>query len=342
VSSDRSTPTPRWPDVSWVTYATGRRVSVRRRAGGTGPSGGPALRDVVGVLELASSHAWTVRDRTGERTSFDPAEVVSAIVVPDLPARLRTAADVEVGALEVIAADGWQPLEREPLGSWTLRAANGFTGRANSVLPVGDPGTDLDTALETVKAWYTTRSLTPMFQVPLPLRDDLHIELDDRGWDHHNPTHVMVCDLAPLVMATEAVVGDDLTCAVGETPDKEWLQAFRYRGMPLRPDVEPILTRNEHPVFVSIRGPGGEVRAVGRGALTGRWLGVTAVEVAEPFRRQGLGQRVVGELARHASRRQARHVYLQVAHGNDPAIALYGTLGFVRHHDYVYRRWLSG
>ena len=37
--------------------------------------------------------------------------------------------------------------------------------------------------------------------------------------------------------------------------------------------------------------------AIGRGALTERWLGITAVEVAEPFRRQGRGRLVIGALA---------------------------------------------
>ena len=41
--------------------------------------------------------------------------------------------------LERAAALHWQAPETEPLGEWRLRAAAGFTGRANSALPVGDP-----------------------------------------------------------------------------------------------------------------------------------------------------------------------------------------------------------
>jgi hypothetical protein len=41
--------------------------------------------------------------------------------------------------LERRALPGWLALH-EPLGEWTLRAAGGFTGRANSCLAVGDPG----------------------------------------------------------------------------------------------------------------------------------------------------------------------------------------------------------
>jgi GNAT superfamily N-acetyltransferase len=299
------------------------------------------MRDVVGVLETTGG-AWTLRTRTGNRVTLDPADVVAAKVVPDVPARLRTASDVEAGALEVIASDGWQPLEREQLGGWTLRASNGFTGRANSVLPLGDPGVDLATALDAVKAWYASRSLTPMFQLPLPLCEQLGDELTDRGWDHHNPTQVMACDFAPLAMATESVADDEITCTTSAEPDADWMQAFRYRGMPLQPDVAPILTLNDHPVFVTARGPANEVRAIGRGAITGQWLGITAVEVGEPYRRQGLGRRVIGALASYAGRHGVRHVYLQVAQDNAPAIALYELLGFAHHHDYVYRRWSAG
>ena len=47
--------------------------------------------------------------------------------------------DPRVEDLERAAALHWQARETEPLGEWRLRAAAGFTGRANSALPVGDP-----------------------------------------------------------------------------------------------------------------------------------------------------------------------------------------------------------
>ena len=42
--------------------------------------------------------------------------------------------------LERVAAAHWRGTEQEWLGEWLLRAADGFTGRANSALPLGDPG----------------------------------------------------------------------------------------------------------------------------------------------------------------------------------------------------------
>ena len=46
--------------------------------------------------------------------------------------------------LERVAAAHWRGTEEEWLGEWLLRAADGFTGRANSALPLGDPGRPLD------------------------------------------------------------------------------------------------------------------------------------------------------------------------------------------------------
>ena len=346
VSTVGSTPSnqPRWPERDWVTYATGRRISVRMDAGMPGPTGRPGYRDVVGVLEVGSAHHWVLRTKDGDAVTVDPDSVVAAKVVPDARDRLRTASDIDIASLELIAADGWQPLERDALGDWLLRAAHGFTGRANSVLPIGEPGMQLEVALDAVQSWYEARSLPAMFQLPLPLRADLDAQLTARGWDHFHPTHVMVCDLDQLRMATHGAADPDdrVSLTTAEAPDDDWMDAFRYRGMRLQPEVTPILTLNDHPVFITARGSDRATRAIGRGAVTDRWLGITAVEVGESFRRQGLGRRVIAALADYAAAHGARHAYLQVAEDNGPAIALYEHLGFRHHHDYVYRRWGAG
>ena len=47
------------------------------------------------------------------------------------------------------------------LGSWLLRADGGFTGRANSALPLGDPGLPLAGAVDEVEAWYRAAGCHP-------------------------------------------------------------------------------------------------------------------------------------------------------------------------------------
>ncbi|MGB2838304.1 MAG: GNAT family N-acetyltransferase [Actinomycetes bacterium] len=344
--TDPSAPTPQWPEPGWAAWALGRRITVRLTAGGTGPSGGPALRDVVGFLESAISDPaplWSIRRRTGEVVTVDVSRVIAAKVVPDAPLRLRSASDVDATTLEKIAAEAWQPLERESLGAWLLRAARGFTGRANSVLPLGSPGVPLDEALSTVAHWYRTRALPPTIQVPLPLRSDLDAALEAAGWQGHQDVAVMVGDVAALTMTTpsSSPPPDGTTLHIADTPAPQWLAAFRYGTSPLPPEVIPIVTMAKQPLFASLEGPGDEVYGIARAAVNGQWLGVTALEVPEAHRRRGVGRSLMTALIAHAADNQCRHVWLQVARDNAPARALYDQLGFAEHHHYIYRRLAS-
>lgn len=66
---------------------------------------------------------------------------------------------ISIANLEEVAALGWRAPEERRLGGWLLRAANGFTGRANSALATGDPGQPLADATEFVREWYRSRNL---------------------------------------------------------------------------------------------------------------------------------------------------------------------------------------
>jgi N-acetylglutamate synthase len=76
---------------------------------------------------------------------------------------------ISICDLEEAAALGWRAPEEAPLGRWRLRAAEGYTGRANSALAVGDPGMPLAAAIAEVCRWYSDRGLPPMVAVPFPV-----------------------------------------------------------------------------------------------------------------------------------------------------------------------------
>ena len=76
---------------------------------------------------------------------------------------------ISIPALEAAAAGGWRPAEEAALGGWLLRAAEGFTGRANSALAVGDPGLPLAAATAKVRDWYRARGLPAMIATAFPL-----------------------------------------------------------------------------------------------------------------------------------------------------------------------------
>jgi len=102
-----------------------------------------------------------------------------------------------IGELEVIAAKGWRAQEEERLGGWLLRAAQGFTGRANSALAAGDPGIPLAEAVQAVRRWYAERDLPAMVAVPYPLGrpgdSDTDRFLGQHGWGiRADPAVVMI------------------------------------------------------------------------------------------------------------------------------------------------------
>ncbi len=317
--------------------AVGRRVTLRHRVADPDGGGPPRWTDVVGTLERAGD-ILSVRRRDGSLAEVPAAAVVAFRVVAPPPGRRgRTAAQWPVAELEEVAARGWRAQEEHWLGGaaggWLLRASGGFTGRANSVLPLGPPPLPLDEALGAVVSFYSGRGLAPRFQLPAGA-EPLAAELDARGWTPYDTVLVLAADLAAL--ARPGAGGPHVQ--IDAEPDDPWLASYHYRGGALPPDARALLARGDALAFASVRDPGGGVLAIARGALTDSWLGVTAVEVARHARRQGLGTLVVLALADWARAQAGRWAYLQVAEDNAAARAAYGRAGFTEHHRYHYRQ----
>lgn len=243
--------------------------------------------------------------------------------------------------LERAAARHWQAPEQEPLGEWLLRAAQGFTGRANSALPLGDPGLPLPEAAAAVTGWYRRRGLPPMIAVPLGLRPDqtarghqLDTFLAERSWVlRSSPAFVMTAAIADIPAPPP-----DTVVRLDPEPDADWLALYRYRGQDLPPIARTLLLSAPWQAFASIRpGPDGRAAAVGRVSVAGSWGAITAVEVDAARRRRGLGAAITSALAAAAARRGVRRVLLQVETANTPARALYTRCGFRDAHRYHYR-----
>lgn len=239
--------------------------------------------------------------------------------------------------LERVAARGWQGTTSQRLGDWLLRAGHGFTGRANSVLPLGSPGCDLPDAMAVVADFYRGQDLPPMFQIPVcPETTGLDRDLDGLDWTSFNASWVLTARLDAAAAACPPRLG--LPAARFEPrASPAWLDGYVYRGSPLPPAAVRVLENADGVVFASVSDAAGQA-AVVRGVVTDGWLGVTALTVDARRRRGGFGRQLMGELLRWADAHGAERVYLQVAAENTAALALYDGLGFSKHHGYHYRR----
>ena len=242
---------------------------------------------------------------------------------------------------ERMAAAHWRGTEEEWLGGWLLRAAAGFTGRANSALPLGDPGMPVDEALAAVTQWYRARDLAPMIAVPTPITADsparaLDHHLSERKWlTRPGPAFVMLADL-PLGLHLDGLPAGREVQASPE-PDDAWAARYHYRGQDhLPPVARKVLTSARQQSFLSIR-DGGAVLAIARLSIADGWAGITAVEVDRNHRRQGLGAAITAAACLEAAQRGISRVFLQVEADNAPARALYKRIGFRDSHRYHYR-----
>ncbi len=314
----------------------GKRVSVRRLTGDS--AAGARFADVVGVLTSWTDGVLSITRKNGETVRLDAAAVVAAKLVPAAPARRRGPA-ATFAELAAVTARAWQPLESERLGGWTLRAANGFTRRANSVLPLGDPGLATDEALAYVRTWYESRGLPAYVQVATGAegtQELLGAELADDGWELDVSALVRIAALAPVGDLDAGPAEADVVLT--RAADAVWMARYQRFETP-GPEVEKVLHGGPSVWFATVYGEEpGKAAAIGRCVVDGRWAGFSAVEVDPAYRRRGLATAVMAVLARRALDEGASAAWLQVEADNEGARALYEGMGFATHHRYHHYR----
>ena len=281
-------------------HVVGQRVVVRRvLRGETGPSGGPAMTDVLGVCTAWGAGRVVVRPESGAEVEIAIADIVSGKPVPPRPSmRDRVPpAEAQTRALAL-----WPDLAIAPLGAWTLRASDTSTARrANSVLAMTAPG--VPDALEAVVAHYRGLGRRPIAAV-LPETDEEALFLG-AGWVPESPD-------GPTLFQVASV-------------------AHTRRIVRAVPGVQVDLAEDGDLVVARV----GD-RATGIAAYSRDWVGMRGIEVEPEHRRQGLGLAVVAALLGWGAERGASTAYLQVLSDNPPALGLYAGLGFRTHHAYRY------
>ncbi|MER5528211.1 GNAT family N-acetyltransferase [Streptomyces sp. NPDC002677] len=309
----------------------GKRVSVRRLAGNGVAE--EKFTDTVGVLtSWDDAGVLTITRRDGQIVRIPESALVAAKTVPAAPARRRGPA-ATYRELARVASRGWRPVESERLGEWELRAAGGFTRRANSVLPLGDPGLPLDAALDAVGRWYGERGLPAYVQTATGAegtQELLCAELERRGWVREVSAELWTGALAPVADRAEKA-----GVVLSRSADEAWLARYQRKGVgevALR-----VLGGGPSVWFATVPGEGAPA-AIGRLVVDGRWAGFAAVEVDPAFRRRGLATEVMAALARRALEEGASAAWLQVEAENTGARAMYTGLGFGAHHAYHHYR----
>lgn len=306
---------------------TGRRVALRHRIA-PDDSPGPRFSDAVGELAADGPDVVIVHTRSGPvRVARDA--VVAVREVPAAPRRRPSWTAVE--RLELVRAAAWPAPTRQDLGRWRLRAASGYSMRANSALALGDPGMPVEHALAEVVRFAEQHRIRPLVQVPVGSPWSRRIL--GAGWAPVGSVGEVVVLVAPAhpddgpVPDWPAAPGPDWWSPHGPVPaaDDPALRVL----VPDGPDA-PTLG------FGLLRAVDGTPAAAVRAAVVDEHLYLARLAVRPDLRSRGLG----GRLTRHAlawgCAHGARHAVLDVTADNDAARSLYARLGWTEHHRYHY------
>ena len=297
--------------------AIGKRVTIRLHE----PSGG--YRDIVGILqsehELITSKSKTI--------SFSPDEIAIWREIKPLPDLAGKGAPLSqrIIELEKLSDLTWPAQEIVEYGKWRLRISDGFSMRANSVLPIGEPPIDLASAVDEVIGIYRENKLKPTFSIPLPIFDELDRYLEEHGWNIKIDANFLVRDIGEIEVSSDP----QFSIEILDYPSKSWLEVNSDQSL------EKIMRR--YPARYGAIKIGEQIIAVGRIATLGSWSIVTRLFVHPSFRGKGVAKILMNNLLAAASEDGATKGALQVDNENGAALALYQSMGFTVHHKFVYR-----
>ncbi len=281
-------------------HVVGSRVVVRRLLRGeTGPSGGPAMTDLLGICTSWGDGHCVVQPESGPAVTIALADIVSGKPVPPRPSvRQRvTPREAQVRGFAI-----FPDLETQPLGQWVLRRSDTHPARrANSVLAFGPSGVAGDADL--VETFYERPIAAVLPDSP---EDEL---FRDRGWvleSHDSDTVFMIGGVAAALRA----------CRNGS----------------IAPDVQVELTITGPSSAIARIGQVATCVA----AYADDWVGFRGLEVHPEHRRQGFALALMHALIEWGAEQGATTAYLQMLGDNDRARGLYERLGFREHHRYRY------
>jgi ribosomal protein S18 acetylase RimI-like enzyme len=238
--------------------------------------------------------------------------------------------------IEEMSLNAWPSLQTVVYDGWLLRFGEGYTKRANSIIPLYvSEKTFGDKALKCEKL-YNSKGLNTIFKLADRIcPDSLDKFLADRGYTAEAPTSVQLLEL-------KGYEGKEYgSLLIRDKLEDEWLQNMqRISGTKTDSSIEIekrilgniVVDR----YFVELHQQG-EAVACGLGVIEDGYLGIFDIVVARQHRGKGFGRIMMESLLNLGKSEGADWAYLQVVLDNSVAINLYESLGFREIYKYWYR-----
>lgn len=332
----------------------GDRVVVRRQRG-------EHASDVIG--HVVSTEPLVVRPQAvgGFASEAAPIEITEPHIIKRLSP--RTVRNSDIRAIETATARAFPGQEHLLIDGWFIRAGAEIAERSNSATPIGHSAGFTAVPMDAICEFYRSRGMDVQLCIPERIGKPAQklVEASPERWQLGEEIVVMTAQLGSADAGAGAGVGAGagalpagLEFRVDDEPDDAWLAMYHYRGQDLPAEAVRDLSRTidgrigfarlvQTGAAGAASADAGTTIAVTRATIThsddGRtWLGYSAVEVGQRWRRQGMGTLLGREVLAWGEREGADAAYLQVRASNEAGIALYTKLGFTEHHRHRYAR----
>ena len=242
----------------------------------------------------------------------------------------------EIAELELLASHCWPAGEIVKYKGWIIHWNDGVTWRANSVLPnEWDSSVSVEQVLDYVIELYNEKNTPPAFKITLASQPKgLDQLLEEKGFEQRMITHVLT---API---------DTISCLDPRLPvdlfkvTDDSLDTFMYKSergklaIDVRREIINRIAGDKNIARVLMHG---NIAGVGLGVVEGDWLGLFSIRTLPEFQRRGVAWSLNCALAMWGEDHGAQKVFLQVESSNEPALALYESMGFEKRYTYWYR-----
>lgn len=239
-----------------------------------------------------------------------------------------------IQTLEELTLNAWPGLQTVFYDGWILRFANGYTRRANSILPLYPARMLPEEKIAWSENLYRQRGMPVIFKLPgRSESQELHALLIARGYQAEADTSVQLAD----IRSWTGEMGDEIQITPSPTP--AWEEAYCSMSG-LRADQQA----NHRQILAAILPQKcfatlevhGECIGCALGVLQKDFLGIYDVVIHPAYRRQGYGERLMRSLVAWGRQHDAQFAYLQVMLNNPTAQRLYARLGFQEQYQYWY------
>lgn len=233
--------------------------------------------------------------------------------------------------LEELSLNSSAPPGQLLYDGWLIRLLPGKAKRARSVNAVYPSRLPLEEKIGYCERLFAAAKVPALFRLtPFVQPPDLDAVLERRGYGRFDDTAVECAEIGGSLPpgTARAIALDRWIEAVGELrgspPEHRRAHRLRLEGTPLK--LRAMAVEDE-----------GRIVATGLAIVEDDSAGLFDIVTREDERRRGHARGLVASLLAAAWNLGARHAYLQVQAGNDPARRLYRSFGFQERYIYWYR-----